>query len=114
MIHRSKLELYQEIISTLATKACIVDNLAFECNIDCLILQERLDFLMQHNLVNIDVKRDNRAFYVLTRRGMAIAKTLSIAKRLEKLQTKPDTSIQMAAAAEMKHPKTKRIQQTQR
>ena len=54
---------------------------------DCVLLQQRLDFLLKHNLVDIEIGRENKAFYVLTRRGMAISKTLILTKKLEKLQT---------------------------
>ena len=54
---------------------------------DCLLLQQRLAFLMNNNIVDIEISQDKRAFYVLTRRGLAISKTLDITKRLKKLQS---------------------------
>jgi predicted transcriptional regulator len=87
VMRRSKLELYQDIICALAQKAETADSLAFECSTDCTLLQQRMQFLVQNNIVTIEVSRDNLAFYVLTRRGVAIAKTLSMTKRLDKLKT---------------------------
>jgi predicted transcriptional regulator len=85
-MRKSKLELYQDVICTLEKKALTLDSLAFECGASCVLLQDKLAFLVNHDVVSIEVSRDNRVFYVLTRRGLAISKTLRIAKRLEKLQ----------------------------
>jgi predicted transcriptional regulator len=86
-MRKSKLETYNDIISCLAEKALTIDSIAFKCDMDCVLLQQRLDFLLKHNLVDIEISLDNKAFYVLTRRGMAISKTLILTKKLEKLQT---------------------------
>ena len=97
----SKLELYEDVICTLAKTALTIDGIAFECNMNCVTLEQRLDFLVKHDIVSIEVSRDNLAFYVLTRRGLAIAKTLAITKRLEKMQTNSepeDESLQAIAA----------------
>jgi predicted transcriptional regulator len=91
-MRRSKLELYEDIISALTKRASTIDGIAFECNTDCIILQQRLDFLVNNNIVEIEISRDNKAFYVLTRRGLAISKTLDITKRLKKLQTTAKTA----------------------
>jgi predicted transcriptional regulator len=91
-MRRSKLELYEDIISALTKRALTIDGIAYECNTDCIILQQRLDFLMNNNIVDVEISRDNKAFYVLTRRGLAISKTLDITKRLKKLQTNAKTT----------------------
>ena len=91
-MRRSKLEFYQDIICALVKKALTIDGIGFECNTSCVTLEQRLDFLVTNNIVTIEISRDNKAFYVLSRRGVAISKTLSIAKRLEKLQTNPKIS----------------------
>ena len=91
-MRRSKLELYEDIIRALTKRALAIDGIAFECNMDCVILQQRLDFLVNNNIVEIEISRDNRAFYVLTRRGLAISKTLDITKRLKKLQATAKTA----------------------
>jgi len=85
-MRRSKLEAYEDIICLLTEKAQTIDDIAFECSMNCINLQERLNFLVQNNIADIEVSRDNRAFYVLTRRGLTISKTLAVTKRLEKLQ----------------------------
>ena len=89
---KSKLEFYEDIICVLAEKALTIDSIAFECNTSCVLLQDKLEFLEKNNIVNIEVNRNKKAFYVLTRRGTAISKTFIIAKRLAKLQTNAHTS----------------------
>lgn len=91
-MRRSRLELYEEVICTLAKKALTIDSLAFECNTNCVLLQEQLDFLVTNDIVSIEISRNNKAFYVLTRRGLAISKTFGQAKILEKLQA-PQNSV---------------------
>jgi predicted transcriptional regulator len=86
-MRRSKLEFYEDIINALAKKALTIDGLAFQGNMDCVTLQQRLDFLVKNNITDIEISRDNKTYYVLTRRGLAVSKTLRLAKRLEKLQT---------------------------
>ncbi len=88
-MRRSKLELYEDIIGALTKKALTIDDIAFECNMNCVTLQQRMEFLIKNNLVDLEISLDNRAFYVLTRRGLAISRTLVIAKGLEKMQRKP-------------------------
>ena len=92
MQKRSKLEIYEDIICTLAKKSLTMDSLAFECSTNCSLLQNRLEFLIANNMVFIEVDEENRAFYVLTPRGLAISKTFAITKRLDKLKTIPQTS----------------------
>jgi len=76
-----------------------VDNIAFLCNIDCRTAAELLDFLEKNRLVE-----NNHSYvkvlYSLTERGEAVYKTLTKAKRLNKLkesikttkETKPELS----------------------
>jgi len=92
MQKRSKLEIYEDIICSLAKKSLTMDSLAFECSTNCGLLQNRLEFLIANNMVFIEVDKENRAFYVLTARGLAISKTFAITKRLEKLKTIPQAS----------------------
>ena len=85
-MRRSKLELYEEILTTLADKHLTVDAIAYACNMECFALRQRLEFLTKNGLVE---KRhyEKKTRYALTRRGLAIYKTLALTKHLEKLQT---------------------------
>ncbi len=85
-MRRSKLELYENIICALSFRGHTADSLAFECSTDCTLLRKRLEFLIQNDIVSVEVSRDKRDFYVLTRRGTAVARTFRITKHLEKLR----------------------------
>jgi predicted transcriptional regulator len=60
-MRRSKLGLYQEILCALKKKACTIDQLAYECDTNCLLLEQRLTFLISNSLVPIEIDRSNRA-----------------------------------------------------
>jgi predicted transcriptional regulator len=84
-MRKSKLELYEDILMALDKKILTLDTLAYSCNMDCLILRNRLDFLIKNDVVEEKtVNEKNR--YCLTRRGMLILRTVYITKRLQKLQ----------------------------
>jgi len=100
-MRRSRLELYIDIICAIAPRALTIDEIAFHCNTNCLTLQQRIDFLVAHGIVAVEVNGDNQTFYVLTRRGMSIFKTFCIAKNLEKLQGDPQTKEAMQVVSEL-------------
>jgi predicted transcriptional regulator len=114
-MRRSKLELYEDIICVLAERALTIDGLAFECNTSCVLIQARLEFLVTHAIVTLEFNSENRAFYLLTPRGMAICKTVAITKRLKKLQTTPQASAQsfeaVLAFSENSEEKVKHVSQ---
>ena len=85
-MRRSKLELYEDILYALVNKRLTVDAIAYACNMDCVALRKRLVFLLENGLVE-EKNFGKRTCYTLTRRGLAIFKTLALTKRLEKLQT---------------------------
>ena len=95
-MQRSRLELYEEILYALVNERLTVDAIAYACNMGCIAVRQRLDFLVDHGLV--EEKNFRRiTYYTLTRRGLAIFKTLALTKRLQKLQT---TMKQMDKAAQ--------------
>jgi len=110
-MRRSKLELYEDILTALVDKPLTVDTVAYACNMDCIALRQRLDFLMKNGLVE-EKNYKKKTRYALTRRGLAIFKTLTITRRLEKLQTtvkKIDEVLQaLPALSEYNEEKTKR------
>ena len=85
-MRKSKLELYEAILTALVNRPLTVDLIAYVCNMDCFALRKRLDFLLKSNLLEEKTYK-GRSRYTLTRRGLAIYKTLALTKRLEKLQT---------------------------
>jgi len=86
-MRKSKLELYEEILYALVNKNATVDAIAYACNMDCVALRQRLEFLLQNGLVE-EKNFKKITCYTLTRRGLAIFKTMALTKRLQKLQTK--------------------------
>ena len=85
-MQRSKLELYEDVLTALSNNPLTIDNIAYVCNMDCVALSKRLDFLIKNNLVE-EKTFNKETYYALTRRGLAISKTLEITKKLEKLQS---------------------------
>jgi predicted transcriptional regulator len=85
-MHRSKLEIYEAVLRALAKKPLSIDRLAYECNMDCVLLSQRLPFLAKNGLIQQGTCK-GQTVYALTKRGLAISKTLAITRRLEKLQT---------------------------
>jgi len=82
---KSKLELYEEVLSALLDKNLSVDNLVFLCNIDLATATELLDFLEKNRLVENNHSY-TKVLYSLTPRGEAVYKSLSKTKRLNKLK----------------------------
>ena len=85
-MRRSKLELYENVLHALVKKHLTIDSIAYECNMDCVALRQRLDFLVKNGLVE-EENYKKKTVYALTKRGLSIFKTLTITRRLEKLQT---------------------------
>jgi predicted transcriptional regulator len=84
-MRKSKLELYEEVLSALVDKSLSVDSLAFVCNMDCAAATKLLDFLEKNRLVENNHSY-TKVLYSLTTRGETVYKTLTISKRLAKLK----------------------------
>jgi predicted transcriptional regulator len=82
---KSKLELYEEVLSALVDKSLSVDNLAFLCNIDLATATKLIGFLEKNRLVENNHSY-TKILYSLTPRGEAVYKSLSKTKRLNKLK----------------------------
>ena len=53
-MRKSKLENYEDLLSALMDRYVGVDSLAFKCNMDCLAVNTRLEFLIANHLVVIE------------------------------------------------------------
>jgi len=84
-MHKSKLELYEEVLSALVDHSLSVDNVAFLCNIDRRTAAELIGFLEKNRLVENNHSY-TKILYSLTERGEAVYKTLTKTKRLDKLK----------------------------
>ena len=82
---KSKLELYEEVLSALVDQTLSVDNIAFLCNIDYATVAELLEFLEKNRLVENNHSYTN-VLYSLTARGEAVYETLTKTKRLNKVK----------------------------
>ncbi len=85
-MRRSKLELYEDILSALFDKYLSVESLAAQCDMDYDAVKARLEFLMENNLVRKD-NTNKKERYTLTTRGEAVNRFMNITQRLNKLKT---------------------------
>jgi len=85
-MRKSKLEVYEDILQILADRALTLDAIAFEGNMNLALLHQRMLFLLQNEIVEEKIG-NKKTVYCLTNRGTAILKTLTLTKRLEKLQS---------------------------
>jgi predicted transcriptional regulator len=84
-MRKSKLESYEEILKTIADQPLTLSNIAFACNTDCTILQQRMEFLIESQLVN-EAIIGKKCSYTITPRGATVLKTLTVTRLLERLQ----------------------------
>ena len=84
-MRKSKLELYEEVLSLLVDRSLSVENIAFLCEADCATVEDLLEFLEKNKLVE-----NNHSYikvlYSLTERGEAVYESLTKPKRLNKVQ----------------------------
>ncbi|MCW4024511.1 MAG: hypothetical protein NWF01_05690 [Candidatus Bathyarchaeota archaeon] len=85
-MRKSKLETYEEILKALAEQPSTLSAIAFSCNMDCTILQQRMEFLIESQLVN-EVIMGKKCCYAITPRGATVLKTLTVTRLLERLQS---------------------------
>lgn len=81
-MRRSKLEAYQEILGVLAKKSLSIDMLAYEANMDCILLGQRLEFLIKNKLVK-EQNAKRKKMYSITEKGLSVLKFLSSKKQLK-------------------------------
>lgn len=84
---RSKLESYEAILEALVEKPLSVDDIAFTTGIDCTVTNRHISFLLRNELIGERIV-DKRRLYALTERGIAVFKTLSFQKYLNKISRK--------------------------
>ncbi len=83
-MRRSKLEIYEAILETLAKRPLKVDSIAYKTNMNCMVVKQHLDFLTKNGLVEGRFSGD-KSFYVITERGKAVFRALSFQRRLDKI-----------------------------
>jgi predicted transcriptional regulator len=83
-MRKSKLECYEEILSVLVKKPLTIDNITYQTGAECTVIKQRLGFLMKNGLVEERISEKKTA-YAITERGLAVYRTLSFQKYLEKV-----------------------------
>ena len=82
-MRRSKLEMYVDILSVLAQRGPLkLTHIMYKANVNCSVLNEFLEFLMQKELVEERTVRKNRIVYAITQRGVTVLRYFGELKRV--------------------------------
>ena len=74
-MRRSKMEMYLDILKTLAQKGPLkLTHVMYKANVNCCVLKEYLDFLIQQGLVKEKILRKERIVYEITEKGYSVLK----------------------------------------
>lgn len=85
-MRKSKLEVYHEILRNLNGKSLSLDYLSYKTGMSCTFLKQRLDFLLENDLVKEKVLKRTTHF-VVSARGRAVLKALNVEERLEQVKS---------------------------
>jgi len=86
-MRKSKLEAYEAILDALVSKPLTVENIAYEADMDCTVLSQRLDYLLENGLVELRAM-GRKGGYAITERGVAVLKALNFQKYLARIANK--------------------------
>ena len=74
-MRRSKLEMYVDILKVLARKGPLkLTHIMYKANVNCSVLKEYLDFLINQELVEEKTVGKKRIVYVVTEKGLSVLK----------------------------------------
>ena len=74
-MRRSKMEMYLDILKTLAQKGPLkLTHIMYKSNVNCCVLKEYLDFLIQQKLVEEKTLTKERIVYEITEKGLTVLK----------------------------------------
>ena len=74
-MRRSKLEMYIDILKVLAHRGPLkLTHVMYKANVNCSVLKEYLDFLIQQSLVEERAVGKQRIVYAVTQRGITVLK----------------------------------------
>lgn len=74
-MRRSKLEMYVDILRVLAHRGPLkLTHIMYKANVNCSVLKQYLEFLMQQNLVEERTVGKRRVVYAITQRGITVLK----------------------------------------
>ena len=75
IMRRSKLEVHVDILKALARHGPLkLTHIMYKANVNCSVLKQYLDFLIQHNLVEEQTFPKRRVVYPITERGLTVLK----------------------------------------
>jgi predicted transcriptional regulator len=74
-MRRSKLEMYIDILKVLSHRGPLkLTHIMYKANVNCSVLKQYLDFLIQQNLVEERTIGKKRTVYAVTERGITVLK----------------------------------------
>ncbi len=78
-MRRSKMEMHMSIIKTLAQKGPLkLTHIMYKANVNCSVLKQNLDFLLDQNLIEEQIKQKKRnkikIRYAITEKGKTVIK----------------------------------------
>lgn len=83
MMRRSKLEMYIDVLQVLAHNGPLkLTHVMYKANVNCSVLKDYLDFLIEHNLVEERPRGKSRVIYAVTQRGISVLKHFRELKRI--------------------------------
>ena len=96
-MRRSKLEMYLDILRVLAqTGPLKLTHVMYKTNVNCSILKEYLNFLIQKNLVAERTVNNKRLVYVITDNGVQVLRSFRELKTLLPITEEDIASIPLA------------------
>jgi predicted transcriptional regulator len=85
-MRKSKLEVYQDILEGLKSRALNLDRLSFEVGIDCTALKRKIGFLVENGLVRERVLKGEIRF-AISSKGLAVLKALDVQRHFDMVKT---------------------------
>lgn len=74
-MRRSKLEMYVDILKVLARHGPLkLTHIMYKANVNCSVLKEYLNFLMEQDLIEEKTVGKKRIVYAITQRGITVLK----------------------------------------
>ena len=74
-MRRSKLEMYIDILKVLTQRGPLkLTHIMYKANVNCSVLKEYLDFLIQQELVEEKTMGKKRTVYVISEKGLKVLK----------------------------------------
>lgn len=82
-MRRSKLEMYIDVLMVLAQRGPLkLTHIMYKANINCSVLKEFLDFLIDNSLVEERNAGEKRVVYAITQRGRKVIKVFRDVQRM--------------------------------